>query len=184
MTDYKRAEDLVRREVLCCVSSLVSTLASGSGYPNCLDYASRSDSDFMQGTADFRDLCEQALELACPVDDWEEAARQAGWEPFDAGDGSNCYKDTTDNMTWACADWRELCEAMDIDPYQWEIFEHWAVSGWLADALEAVGEKVDKDFAGLCVWARTTTGQAIAMDPCIARVLELSDKRLEELRTA
>lgn len=31
-------------------------------------------------------------------------------------------------------------------------------------------EKVDTDFAGLCIWARTTTGQAIWMDPVIRKI--------------
>ena len=41
------------------------------------------------------------------------------------------------------------------------------MSDWLADKLIAMGEKVDKDFAGICVWARTTTGQAIYCDSVI-----------------
>jgi hypothetical protein len=39
-----------------------------------------------------------------------------------------------------------------------------------ADKLEAAGEKVDKDFAGLCIWARTTTGQTIYCDGVIERI--------------
>jgi len=31
-------------------------------------------------------------------------------------------------------------------------------------------EKVDKDFAGLCIWARTTTGQAIYADGVVERI--------------
>jgi hypothetical protein len=52
----------------------------------------------------------------------------------------------------------------------YESFEFWAVSPRLADDLERYGEKVDRDFAGLCVWARTTTGQAISMDSVIQRI--------------
>ena len=52
-----------------------------------------------------------------------------------------------------------------------EVFEHWAVSTWLAEKLEAKGEKVDRDFAGLNVWARTTTGQAIALDSVIEAIV-------------
>jgi len=39
--------------------------------------------------------------------------------------------------------------AHGIDPYEWEIYEHWAVSQWLADKLIAQDERVDTDFAGL-----------------------------------
>lgn len=50
------------------------------------------------------------------------------------------------------------------------MFEHWIVSDWLADKLAAQGEKVDKDFAGLTIWARTTTGQAVYCDGVIERI--------------
>jgi hypothetical protein len=163
-----RARDLVSREVLVCVSSLVSTLASGGTYV-----------DGPPKAHDLQDLCAQAFELASPVLDYEEAARQAGWvwdEPAnefrlnDTGEGFDALSDAPS------PNWQDLCEQHDLEPYEWEVFEHWAVSGWLADSLEAVGEKVDKDFAGMCVWARTTTGQAIYIDPCFAKIIELSYK--------
>lgn len=153
------AEDLVNREVLACVSHLVSTLAQGY-----------SLAQFSEG--DLGNLSEQACALASPVDDWEEAARQAGWDYSDTH--GTFYRPVRkhgvgyDNI--AKDDWRELCDREDIEPYQWEVYEHWTVSDWLADKLEAHGEKVDKDFAGLCVWARTTTGQAISMDSVIQAI--------------
>src|SRR5258707_13415197 len=51
----------------------------------------------------------------------------------------------------------------------WEVYEHWAVSPWLASKLAAQGEKVNMDFANLNVWARTTTGQQISGDSVIQR---------------
>ncbi len=142
----RTVEDLVRTEVHYCVSSLVSTLANGTPF----------------GQGDLNDLVEQARELSYPIEDWEEAAGQAGIEQGDGGRWS--YQE----------DWydtaQEGCEANDIEPYQWEVYEHWIVSDWLADQLAAKGEKVDKDFAGLTVWARTTTGQAIAMDSVIQAI--------------
>jgi hypothetical protein len=68
--------------------------------------------------------------------------------------------------------WGELCDEQGIEPYEWEIFEHWSVSQWLADKLIEQGERVDTDFAGMCVWGRTTTGQAISMDSVIRRIVE------------
>jgi hypothetical protein len=119
------AERIVSQEVQVCLSSLVSTLASGYG------------NNFQR---DMSALCEQAMELCSPV------------------------LDTTD-------------EGTEDEPYEWEVFEHWAVSSWLAAELEVEGEKVDKDFTGLNVWARTTTGQAISMDSCILAIA----KRLASL---
>lgn len=138
-------EDLVRREVHYCVSFLVSTLA-------CATAPGRTGNPLT-------DLVEQAMDLAAPLDDWEEAATEAGWsgEP-------GVFKRRDLAATYKADSWRELCELEEIEPYQREVFEHWIVSDWLADKLDAKGEKVDKDFAGLTIWARTTTGQGIACD--------------------
>lgn len=140
------AEQLVNREVHYCVSALVSTLANNMGA------VSRNHHDLGE-------LTEQALELASPIDDWEEAAIQAGYKERD-GEWHGQYQSAQD-----------ACEANDIEPYQREVFEHWIVSDWLADKLAEKGEKVDKDFAGLTVWARTTTGQGIASDSVIEEIV-------------
>jgi len=154
------ADDLVRREVFYCVSSLVSTLAQGSGA--------------IIGDRDLSSLTEQAFELACPVDDYERAARQEGWKTADMTPGMLINETTYGESQPAEAfygTWEELCERFDIEPYQREVFEHWIVSDWLADKLAEHGEKVDKDFAGLTVWARTTTGQGIASDSVIEAIV-------------
>jgi len=36
-----------------------------------------------------------------------------------------------------------------------EVLEHWAVSDWLGEKLEDVGEVVERNFHGACVWCRT-----------------------------
>jgi len=158
-------KDIVRMEVHYCVSSLVSTLAQAESLAG--------------GTLEPRDLAtltEQAFELAAPIEDWEEPAREAGWtwdeaaEEFrqsDQGDDYNAFhKANPDDETR----WVDLCESEGIDPHQREVYEHWIVSDWLADKLEALGEKVDRDFAGLTVWARTTTGQAIYADSVVEKI--------------
>jgi hypothetical protein len=148
------ADILVSREVHYCVSSLVSTLASGCGTIN-----------HAQGNTDVDSVLEQALELCSPIADYENAALDAGWLAHGAGlvrhEEHGIY-----DLTDACA-WENLCNEYDIEPYEREIYEHWIVSDWLADKLAERGEKVDKDFCGLTVWARTTTGQGIAQDSVI-----------------
>lgn len=147
-------EDLVRREVHYCVSALVSTLATE--FPS-------------DGKSDLAAITEQAFELSTPIDDWEEAAIQAGWTRnrhngmFVAPVGSVIRMADYES-------WQELCEENGLEPCEREVYEHWIVSDWLADELEAAGEKVDRDFAGLTVWARTITGQAIAADSVIERI--------------
>lgn len=171
-------DDIVRMEVHYCISSLVATLAGGYGnIPFTTEnYATlgRVDHD---ATKAIRDLAEQAFELATPIDDWEEAAREAGFVSTadnSAATQNDIYYITTKEEAgdgqhlWTS--WQEACDSEGIEPYQREVFEHWIVSDWLADKLEALGEKVDKDFAGLTVWARTTTGQGIASDWLFERI--------------
>lgn len=137
------AENLVNREVHYCLSSLVSRLVHLED--------------------------EAALDLASPIEDWEEAARELGWGRnehngyFTAPLGHDVKMAEYDS-------WQDLCDAENIEPHQWEVYEFWAVSDWLADRLIAQGEKVDKDFHGATVWARTTTGQGIAMDAVIQKI--------------
>lgn len=159
------AASLVQREVHLCLSSMVSTLASGYGNVG----QNRPD-------AGLADLTEQAFELACPVLDYAEAARQAGWSAradgiFVINAGTDDEDDTSSGIDANGPNaWENLCAEHGIDPYEWEVFEHWAVSSWLAEQLAAAGERVDTDFAGLNVWARTTTGQSISMDGVIQRI--------------
>lgn len=166
------AEDLVHREVLAYVSHLVSTLAQG--YGAVAGHALPRNS----GRLELADLTEQAFDLACPIDDWRETAEQAGWSVIHhTGAGWRAVKNeaaTDEDVTLYAASvdeaWQDACEHDNLEPYQREVFEHWIVSSWLANKLEAHGEKVDRDFAGLTVWARTTTGQAISMDSVIERI--------------
>ena len=158
------ASDLVSREVFYCVSSLVSTLASG-GYA--LENAPRARSRGNDGAAALSELCEQAAELCSPILDYEEAAIQEGWAPKpDENEGFINKNGDESNAS----SWDQLCCEERIDPYDREVFEHWLVSRWLADELEERGEKVDRDFAGMIVWARTTTGQGIASDYVIEQI--------------
>lgn len=146
-------EQMVQREVLCCMSSLISTLTNAVKDKN--------------GVGDsIADIVEQALALAAPVLDYEEAARQAGGKDII----QEWWKSSPELSHSVFKSTQELCEHYNIDPYEWEVYEHWAVSQWLAEKLTAQGERVDTDFAGLSIWARTTTGQAISMDGCIRRI--------------
>lgn len=178
----RTAEDIVRAEVLCRMSSIVSTLAQGYG---CTPGRT-------EGHASLGDLAEQALDLASPLDSYEDAANDNRFEIrhdlngyYVCTEDEAAFEDDGHNSvgfdgrrhfrtTWQAA--RDVCEENDIEPYQREVFEHWAVTEWLGRKLEAKGEKVDFDFAGMVVWARTTTGQAIAIDGVVEEIAkELSD---------
>lgn len=155
------ADDLVRREVYYCASTLVSTLSK----------------DCPNGD----DLLTAAVELSTPIDDWESAAEEAGWSNKDDAIPNlpneehywmhkDHWHEAGNPVTYLTA--QEACEEQDIEPYQREVFEHWIVSDWLADKLADHGEKVDKDFAGMTIWARTCTGQGIAQDYVIQQIVE------------
>ena len=58
----------------------------------------------------------------------------------------------------------------DLFSYNCEVCEYWLVSEWLANKLENKGETVERDFMGLIVWGRTTTGQAIWCDYIIQEI--------------
>ena len=148
-------EQLVSREVHYCVSALVSTLAGS--------YGNRLPGD----QEEMRSLLDQAQELCFSTDDWEEAATQEGWISHGAGLVRHKEYGIYDLTSGS---WQDLCSKFDIEPYQWEVYEHWIVSEWLADELIKHGERVDKDFAGLCIWGRTTTGQAISQDAVIQKI--------------
>jgi hypothetical protein len=149
--DQSAVQAFVNREVHYCVSALVSTLAG---------------SDYSHGADDLGTLMDQAQELAFPIADFEEAAIQAGFSRTASGEWHSASKDATYSSA------EDACEDWDLEPIDSEVFEHWIVSDWLADKLAEKGEKVDKDFAGLTVWARTTTGQGIASDAVIERIYD------------
>lgn len=156
------AEILVSREVHYCVSHLVAELAQGYGHFEAAYYSAKGGP--LRDSA-LGEMFEQASELCSPVADYENAALDAGWLAHGAGlvrhEEHGIY-----DLTDACA-WENLCNDYDIEPYEREVYEHWIVSDRLADHLAKRGEKVDKDFCGLTVWARTTTGQGIAQDSVI-----------------
>jgi hypothetical protein len=160
-------QQMVDQEVQCRLSSLVSTLAQGYG---------GAIKPHAMGELELKELCEQAAELAAPVPDYEEAAIQAGWEhvPGQPSWWYDANKFTTSSAAYSAGaiynDPQAACEANGLDPIDREVVGHWAVSQWLAEKLIEQGEKVDTDFAGLCVWARTTTGQQISADRVIERI--------------
>lgn len=140
----REVEEFARREVIYCVSMLVYELAKDENYSE--------------------DLFPILVQ-----DNWQDAALEAGWSINVArmtGTVSYTHKDSP-NEYKIYEGWQDLCEDQGIDPYQNEAYEHWIVSDYLADKLEAKGEMVIRDFLGLTIWGRTCTGQAICMDSVI-----------------
>jgi hypothetical protein len=60
-------------------------------------------------------------------------------------------------------------EFNELEQEPQEVFEWWAVSGYLYDKLKELGHVV-VDTGSCKVWGRTTTGQAILLDYVITRI--------------
>ena len=86
----------------------------------------------------------------------------------------NTFTEITDIEDLNEEELRELAEELNIDIDNFtepiEALEHWVVSDWLADKLEAYGELITKDFLGLTIWGRTCSGQAIMLDYVISQI--------------
>jgi hypothetical protein len=89
-----------------------------------------------------------------------------GWELTD----SPTFYNPETGETSEADGWEELASEFDIDPYEWEAFEHWLCSDYLANKLIERGYTVREVF-GLTVWARGTTGQAIYIDGVIEEIV-------------
>ena len=162
--NYQQAvRKLVDREVHYCVSMLIHELAQNCEseyYDDILNVCLQDDweepATYHTSELD-RDECAKMLEsISIEVRDNEtvETLREA----IDA------------NILDGTIDAQEFCEDHGLDPYTNEAYEHWIVSDWLADKLEAAGEMVSKDLYGLTIWGRCTTGQAILLDGVICGI--------------
>ena len=68
-------DQMIASEVLCCMSSLVATLAESAGKLT----IGHEGHPFRAADSGAIFLCHQAFELATPIDDWEETAIEHGW---------------------------------------------------------------------------------------------------------
>jgi len=138
----------VDREVIYCVSALVYELAKKAEH--------------------FGDYEDDLYDAFRGIPDYEEAATQNGWRENDISGFTEKHSGEVSDAE----NWQELCEEqnIEVDDYTPEIFEHWIITDWLADKLENHGHKVLRDFFGLTIWCRPTTGQAILLDGVISQI--------------
>ncbi len=160
------ARRIVDREVRYCVSALVSTLAtkewpSGSMVDNEDLYALASRAPNVD---DYADQCEQVGGKPIITVTEVDGAWDWTWSDGSGDDGGTGFD--TELEAWQDA---FECTRQDT-PDGSEVYEHWTVSNWLADQLRTRGETVRDDVAGLTIWGRCTTGQAIYMDSVLQDV--------------
>lgn len=93
--------------------------------------------------------------------DSRDEALNAAWE---AQTDLNEF-DTEEEAINDCID----SERIDLDDYCGEVYEHYVVSGWLAENLTEVGETV-REYACENIWCRQCTGQSIVLDSCMFQI--------------
>ena len=135
--------EFVNREVIYCVSCLVSEVA-------------KQDEDFWHLFRAFdadkaREMIRQAIE--------EDSGNQQAIDDLELQEPDD-LKEALDKLN------------LDVFQAECEVYEHWIVSDWLATKLEEKGETIERDFHGLTVWGRCCTGQAILLDRVICDIYD------------
>ena len=150
--NQKIKKEFVEREVLYCVSYLISELSKNTEYSEeLLPVLQQEDFDsaieYILQTEAIKNVTSY-LGVAHKEDIAQEVKK------FDAQDKS------------------DMCNHFYAEPEYRDAFEHWIVTGFLAEKLEGRGEMVLHDFYGLTIWGRSCTGQPIYMDGVISQICE------------
>lgn len=161
-----RAESLARNEIFYCVSSLVSSIAQAPDTWRALGV----DEDEVFSLCEMRDFEEPAADYIgeMDADDLRDYLDSQSVEFDPAADVATLRRAAIGAMQDQGA--AEFCDEFSIDPRSIEVYEHWIVSDYLARKLEAYGHPIARDFLGLTVWGRPTTGQSIALDSVILEI--------------
>ena len=68
------------------------------------------------------------------------------------------------------SEYAEIGRHFNLDPDYDEVYEHYLCDDYAASVLKSHGETVF-EFANLCVWARTTTGQSASIDRVVRTIV-------------
>ena len=165
-------QDLVQREVLLCVSTLIDELRKKEDcididtvielYKGPIDYGAAKYELELEHDSVFKHYCTEDSRYYFGVRN-----RDAVWRinPIHNDEETAIYE------------WFEVYHGGDLEDYRQEIFEHYIVTNWLANRLEEKGETVVRDFYGLTIYCRPCTGQALHCDwPIISIYQDLISK--------
>lgn len=158
-------QQFTEREIIYCVSTLIYELTKKDC---CLDEDTRYQ--LFCGPVDYG-AAKYELELA----------QDSVFKHFDTRDNRYYFGVKNFHGAWkvdliyndeeqAIAEWFEIYHGGDLEDYRQEIFEHYIVTNWLADKLEALGETVVRDVFGLTIYCRPCTGQSITCDYVIQTI--------------
>ena len=140
-------QDLVQREVIYCVSSLVHTLTQ----ENKLD--EELFIDLWTGSINYDDAEQTITDNNAVVRKKDEL-----YGVYDE-DLEDYIVEPSHNDKEQAIDEYFSNQNFDLDDYRSEVFEHWLVSSWLFKKLQEQGESVVEMY-GLYIWCRTTFPQS------------------------
>ena len=159
-------QDFVQQKVICCVSFLIHTLTKENKLEEeqalelwnaPIDYGSAKYELELEHDYVFKNYCTEDNKYYFGVRN-----KDAVWriDPIHNDEETAIYE------------WFEIYRGGSLGDYRQEIFEHWICTEYFIDRLEEHGETVVRDFYGLNIWCRATTGQAIHCDWVIISIYE------------
>lgn len=179
-------DQLVHREVLHCVSYLMDHFAKNPESLDGSDYSYDEVLDLCRQQADPKEaFYEEGYELVKDTGGISYAVTRdiATWhlkiilDDYDRGkyatldEAKDEFLKENGEEVRDPEDSQAICDVLDIDvaEHDSEVFEHWAVSKWFAEKLQAHGETVGQLF-DFHIWGRATTGQAISMNSVVVEI--------------
>ncbi len=174
-------DEMVDREVIYCVSTLVGDLMKilpdvpyQVRKDTCLDYDELLD---LCGSNDWEEPARWHVQHDMSREDLIDALILADIEPPEDDEFDQSWLNQDDKALQRALRahleeddlWQTFCEERNIEPYFRETYEFWIVSRWLGAQLKEKGELVD-EVSGLLIWGRGGTGQSISMDGVIKRI--------------
>ena len=165
----ERAEQLVNQDVIYCVSHLVSKIAESPDVCRKLDLNFEED---VMPILEMPDWDEPASVFIADMDRDEriDYLNDKGVEFDEDAPGGDLRTLVIETMEAEAGGAQAFCEEHDVEPDRSEVFEHWITSEWLAGKLESKGHPIVRDFLGMTIWGRPTTGQHISMDSVILEI--------------
>lgn len=73
-------------------------------------------------------------------------------------------------------EYRDIANEFSLDPYTYEVYEHWVVDRYFATRELATRGHVVFEFGGMTIWGRPTTGQSISLDGVIRDIVRGLDE--------
>lgn len=181
-------DKLVEREVFCCMTSEMEYMLSRIGFGDsnnpfdedtyidlCLPYCPECMSTYGFQEIRVGDLPEEDF----VTDDQFDVDNLEVQTVFLCPVCGECYKTVeearnccVEESVYKCLNCGKVInedEYNDIDTTPEEVYEWWAVSNWFGEKLKDQGCIVVESW-GKSYWGRTTTGQSISLDGCVAHI--------------